>query len=150
MNHQQEDGQQEDGQQEDGRQDGGRRDSVTWAAGVALGRLRREIEAPGRAALRVSPALLAEVDQHAAQVRDTLAGADGGITVTALAGYADGVLDIAAHRGLDVLAAARAGVWHGGPWALLRLLAFCLLADDIRPDDIRPDGLGPENIRPGG
>jgi hypothetical protein len=109
-------------------QDSGRRDSVTWAAGVALDRLHREVGTPGLPVLRRSPALLAVVDQHAAQVRDTLAGADGVITVTALAGYADGVLDIAVSRGVDPFAAARAGAWHGGPWALMRLLAVCLLA----------------------
>jgi hypothetical protein len=119
----------------DHQQDAGRRDSVTWAAGVALDRLHRGIGAPAVAALRRSPALLARVDQHAAQVRDTLAGPDGTVTVTALAGYADGVLDVALRRGVDPFAAARAGVRHDGPWALLRLLAVCLLADNGRCQD---------------
>lgn len=111
------------------RQDADRRDALVWAAGSALDRLHREVGTPGAAAMRGRPALLAQVDQHAAQVRDTLAGADGEITCTALAGYADGVIDIATVRGIDPFAVARAGRWQGAPWALLRLLAVCQLAD---------------------
>lgn len=112
-----------------------RRDSVAWAAGIALARLQQDIGVPGLAAMRALPELLARVDQHAAEVRDTLVDDDGDITVTALAGYADGVLDIAAARGVDPFGAARAGYWAGPPWALLRLLAVCQLAESRRSPD---------------
>ncbi len=105
-----------------------RRDSVAWAASLALAALIREVGAPGLAAMRTRPGLLALVDQHAAEVRDTLGDDDGDITVTALAAYSDGVLDVACARGVDPLAAARAGHWGGPPWALLRLLGVCQLA----------------------
>ena len=114
-------------------QDIDRRDSVQWAAGVALTRLDRAVGAPGRAATATRPALLARVDQHAAEVRDTLGDDDGHIAVVALAGYADGVLDVAYARGVDPLAAARAGRWDRSPWALLRLLAICQLAGNAEP-----------------
>lgn len=105
-----------------------RRDSVAWAASVALAALIRQVGTPGLEAVRTRPGLLARVDQHAAEVRDTLGDDDGDITVTVLAAYADGVLDVACARGVDPLAAARAGHWDRPPWALLRLLGVCQLA----------------------
>jgi hypothetical protein len=112
-----------------------RRDSVAWAAGVALARLDAQVGEPGRAVLRRRPALLAMVDQHAAQVRDTLADDDGSIAVTALAAYADGVFDVASARGVDPVAAAAAGRWDEPPWALVRLLAVCQLSASAQAVD---------------
>lgn len=112
-----------------------RRDSVAWAAGVALARLDAQVGEPGRAVLPHRPALLARVDQHAAQVRDTLADESGAIATTALAAYADGVLDVAAARGVDPFAAARAGRWDEPPWALVRLLAVCQLTETAQAGD---------------
>jgi hypothetical protein len=105
-----------------------RRDSVTWAAAVALARLTDELGRAGEAAMATAPALLARVDQHAADVRDTLCDPAGTIALTALAAYADGVRDVAALRGVDPVAAVAAG-WAGAPWPSIRLLAVHLLAE---------------------
>jgi hypothetical protein len=82
-----------------------RRDSVAWAAAEVLRRLAADLGVPGLAATRTAPHLLARVDQHAADIRDTLADPDGRIPVTTLASYADGVRDVAAARGVDPVAA---------------------------------------------
>jgi hypothetical protein len=112
-----------------------RRDSVTWAARVALAKLDAQVGEPGRAVLRRRPALLAKVDQHAAQIRDTLADDDGTIAMTALAAYADGVVDVASARGVDAIAIALAGRWDDPPWALVRLLAVCQMSGTVQAGD---------------
>lgn len=66
-----------------------------------------------------APGLLAEVDQHAAAVRDILILGNGGLGPVELAGYANGVEDVARERG-----------WRPGghDWVSLRLAGVCLLA----------------------
>jgi hypothetical protein len=112
-----------------------RRDSVAWAAGVALARLDAQLGVLGRAVTPYRPGLLATIDQHAAEVRETLADDDGSIEATALAAYADGVRDVASARGVDPVAAALAGQWDDPPWALLRLLAVCELTGSDHTSD---------------
>ncbi|MET9631147.1 DUF6401 family natural product biosynthesis protein [Lentzea sp. NPDC006480] len=78
------------------------------------------------AALAVTPALLAEVDQHAAAVRDILVfGVEGAGTVAAvvlLTSYARGLLEIEPE-------------WTPASWIGVRLMAVCQLAHlhDTRP-----------------
>ncbi|HEX8631307.1 MAG TPA: DUF6401 family natural product biosynthesis protein [Catenuloplanes sp.] len=105
-----------------------RRDSVAWAAQLALGQWARRVGEPGRVALRTHPALVARVDQHAAEVRDALLDADGQIPVVALAAYADGVNDVATARGHSLADLAASVTWSRAPWPLVRMLAVCLLA----------------------
>ncbi|WP_203454335.1 DUF6401 family natural product biosynthesis protein [Jiangella aurantiaca] len=66
-----------------------------------------------------APGLLAEVDQHAAAVRDILILGDHGLGPVELADYARGVEDVARDRG-----------WRPGghDWVTLRLAGVCLLA----------------------
>jgi hypothetical protein len=80
----------------------------------------------GWAALAVTPALLAEVDQHAAAVRDILLfGVEGAGTVAAvvlLASYARGLLAVEPE-------------WTPTSWLGVRLMAVCQLAHahDVKP-----------------
>lgn len=110
-----------------------RRDSVAWAAGLALDRWLREIGEAGLTAAYACPGLLAEVDQHAADVREALADRRGDVALPALAAYADGVNDTAARHGVDLTALARAALWARAPWPLVRMLGVCLLARARRP-----------------
>ncbi|PZF80489.1 DUF6401 family natural product biosynthesis protein [Jiangella anatolica] len=66
-----------------------------------------------------APGLLAEVDQHAAAVRDILVVTGHGLGPVELADYARGVEDVARERG-----------WRHGDddWVSLRLAGVCLLA----------------------
>lgn len=66
-----------------------------------------------------APGLLAEVDQHAAAVRDILILGNGSLGPVELAGYASGVEDVARERG-----------WRPGghDWVSHRLAGVCLLA----------------------
>jgi hypothetical protein len=99
---------------------------IAAAARLALRQLTRHIGEPGGAAMRVRPALLASVDQHAAEVRDALGAR---LRPEELAAYADGVADTAAGHGWDPSEALSAD-WAAASWPLLRLLAVCTLAGD--------------------
>lgn len=68
---------------------------------------------------RWAPGLLAEIDQHAAAVRDILVLGDHRLGPVALADYARGVEDVARERG-----------WRPGgqDWVSLRLAGVYLLA----------------------
>jgi hypothetical protein len=68
------------------------------------------------------PGMLAAVDQHAAEVRDTLAGVGGGHPAApALLGYARGFVEAAVGRGWS----PRPG--GAADWESLRLAAICQL-----------------------
>lgn len=91
-----------------------------------ISELSDRIGLAGWAALAVTPALLAEVDQHAAAVRDILVfGVEGAGTVAAvvlLASYARGLLEIQPE-------------WTPTSWIGVRLMAVCQLAHahDAKP-----------------
>jgi Family of unknown function (DUF6401) len=82
-------------------------------------RLAGEVGAAGLRRPAALPGLLAAVDQHAAEVRDSLTGADRPEARTLL-GYARGFVEAAIGRG-----------WLPGAahtdWESLRLAAVCLL-----------------------
>ncbi|MCW2642901.1 MAG: hypothetical protein JWP76_5207 [Dactylosporangium sp.] len=88
-----------------------------------------EMGTPGFAATRQLPGLLAEVDQHAAEVRDSLG--DGRLvpSTVALAGYAEGLINAAEQAGWDFPATID---WVHADWRVVRLLSICVLASDGR------------------
>ncbi|HZN19191.1 MAG TPA: DUF6401 family natural product biosynthesis protein [Micromonosporaceae bacterium] len=92
-------------------------------ARAALAMLMETVGGPGLAAARARPGLLAAVDQHAAEVRDSLLGDLRPLTPVTLAGYAAGVRDLAQERGWT----APGTGWHAPDWVLTRLLAVCWL-----------------------
>jgi len=98
------------------------------AAQLALAQLVRRVAPSGFAAMRARPGLTAQVDQHAAAVRDTLT-VDGRISPVGLAAYAAGVYETAAQHGWQLPAGAGRMDWSTPAWPLLRLLAVCTLAD---------------------
>jgi hypothetical protein len=106
-----------------------RRDAGVWGAQLALTQLWRRIAATGMDAMRACPALLADVDQHAAAVRDTLTGISGRINAVGLAAYADGVADTAVRNGWQVTVGPDGQEWNAPSWPLVRLLAVCVLAE---------------------
>ncbi|MEU4568749.1 DUF6401 family natural product biosynthesis protein [Micromonospora sp. NPDC023956] len=105
-------------------------------AGTAVGVARASIAAltvsvgtAGLAAAVRRPDLLAQVDQHAAAVRDSLDGDRRPLTLAALAGYADGVRAAAAEHGW--VPSSGPADWTAPDWVLTRLLAVCALARPI-------------------
>jgi hypothetical protein len=106
-----------------------RRDADGWAAQLALAQLWRRVASTGVEAMRTHPALRAEVDQHAAAVRDALTGISGRITAAGLAAYADGVTDTAADSGWHLPSGPDGIEWSAAPWPLIRLLAVCVVAE---------------------
>src|SRR5439155_1922011 len=97
---------------------------MTAAARATLADLARHVGTAGLAAAARLPGLLAEVDQHAAAVRDRLTDGTRGPGPVALAGYADGLRETAATLGWHVPGEVD---WARAPWLLVRLLAVCQL-----------------------
>jgi hypothetical protein len=91
--------------------------------------LIEEVGTPGMTAMRQLPRLLAEVDQHAAEVRDALGDGHLAPSTVALAGYTEGLIHAAEEAGWEFPASID---WIGGDWRVLRLLAICMLASDGR------------------
>ncbi|WP_433017210.1 DUF6401 family natural product biosynthesis protein [Kribbella sp. CA-294648] len=110
--------------------------SVAW--------LRETIGHSELAAAQRMPAVVAQLDQHAAAVRDILTfGVPSGRGVdqkVLLAGYGRGLVDRAAELGRPV---GRVGHWAHAEWLDLRLAAVCLLADEWRAPGW-DDGLLPQ------
>jgi DNA-binding FrmR family transcriptional regulator len=104
-------------------------DAGLRGAQLALTRLRGRIATSGVDAMRDDPALLADVDQHAAAVRDALIEATGRITTAGLAAYADGVTDAAADNDWFLPADPDGSEWSAPSWPLVRLLAVCVIAE---------------------
>ncbi|MFE3321518.1 DUF6401 family natural product biosynthesis protein [Nocardia sp. NPDC059195] len=98
-----------------------------------LQQLNTEFGAPAAAVAAVVPALSAQLDQHAAAVRDILAlGVEDSARVPLiilLAGYVRGLLDHFAERA-DGFFAGAPDDWHAADWLQLRLAAVCAYAAD--------------------
>ncbi|TCJ99901.1 hypothetical protein DFR71_0886 [Nocardia alba] len=98
-----------------------------------LQQLHAEFGAPAAAVAAVAPALSAQLDQHAAAVRDILdLGVDDAARVPRailLAGYVSGLLDHFAELPDGFLAGAPDS-WHAADWLQLRLAAVCAYAID--------------------
>ncbi|MGC4896314.1 DUF6401 family natural product biosynthesis protein [Micromonospora sp. DT31] len=105
--------------------------STAVAARSTLTTLTAAVGSAGLAAARANPGLLAEVDQHAAGVRDSLNGDRRQLTVAALAGYVEGLRDAATEHGWTP--PEEPVDWSAPDWLLTRLLAVCLLARALDP-----------------
>ncbi|GGJ86041.1 hypothetical protein GCM10010123_14550 [Pilimelia anulata] len=102
---------------------GGR--AATRTARTALTDLMDTIGHRGLAAAEIAPGLGAAIDQHAAAVRDSLAGDTVPLTASALAGYARGLRESAAGHGWRVPEGPVD--WTRADWVCTRLLAVCAL-----------------------
>ncbi|MFG1952851.1 DUF6401 family natural product biosynthesis protein [Micromonospora sp. NPDC048830] len=112
--------------------------SVTDPAGAVLAALAASLGTAGLAAAATRPGLHAEIDQHAAAVRDSLAGDVRPLTRAALAGYAEGVRSAAREHGWQPPVGPTD--WSAPDWLLTRLLAVCALAESL---PTRPPALPP-------
>lgn len=97
--------------------------AVTTAARLALAQWSRRLGAAGMEAMRTRPGLAAAVDQHIAQIRDTL----GHVRPDKLAAYADGVADTVTAKGWSAEEVETG--WQRASWPSLHLLAICVLAE---------------------
>ena len=97
-------------------------------ARAVLADLGHRLGRTGLAAAACLPALLAAVDQHAAEIRDRLTDGVRQPGPIALAGYVDGLCATAATLGWSPPTAHKMD-WTRAPWLVLRLLAVCLLAE---------------------
>jgi len=86
----------------------------------------------GLVAAHADPGLLAEIDQHAAAVREALAHVGRGIDAAGLAAYAKSIVAAAQRMGRPVPEPGHAyltgGDWLAAEWHLLRLVAVCQIA----------------------
>lgn len=106
------------------------RQAVISGARLALEQWQQRVGEAGTAALRSLPGLVAQLDQHVAQVRHAVADRAGRLHPVTLAAYADGVADAAAARGWAADETTSRG-WQRASWPSLRLLAVCVLATEI-------------------
>jgi hypothetical protein len=87
----------------------------------------------GLAAALGDPGLLAQVDQHAAAVRESLHHAGRTVDASGLAAYARSVAAAADRMGRPVPEPGHAYVsgsaWLAAEWHLVRLVAVCLIAE---------------------
>ena len=102
--------------------------TIASSARHALGQWSQRLGKAGMLAMRNVPGLLAAVDQHAAQVRDSLADRRGRLHPISLAAYADGVADAATERGWSINDLFERD-WTAASWPSVRLLAVCVLAE---------------------
>lgn len=97
---------------------------TTRADRRALAKLTATVGEPGLAVVSQRPGLLADVDQHAAGIRETLDGDLRPMTKRILIHYAEGIRDAAARNGWRAPSVID---WSRPDWVLTRLLAVCLL-----------------------
>jgi hypothetical protein len=87
----------------------------------------------GLAAALADASLLAQVDQHAAAVREALGKAGRSVDAAGLAAYARSVSAAATRMGRPVPAPGQAYVsgaaWLAAEWHLMRLVAVCMIAE---------------------
>jgi hypothetical protein len=88
-----------------------------FIARASLTELATVLGRPGQAATGRRPDLVAQVDQHAAAIREALGGPR--IDPVALAGYAAAIRDAARRDGEQL------NDWSTPSWTMLRLLAVC-------------------------
>jgi hypothetical protein len=106
---------------------------TTGSARVFLDDLMARVGVDGLSAALADPGLLAQVDQHAAAVREALTGAGRRADADGLAAYGRSVVAAATRMGRPIPEAGHAYVsgaaWLRAEWHLLRLLAVCLIAE---------------------
>ena len=95
--------------------------------------LMARVGVDGLSAALADPGLLAQVDQHAAAVREALRGAGRAADAAGLAAYGRSVVAAADRMGRPVPEAGAAYVsgraWLAAEWHLVRLVAVCLIAE---------------------
>jgi hypothetical protein len=103
------------------------------AARELLDEMMARVGVDGLVAAHADPALLAQVDQHAAAVRQALAHAGRAADAEGLASYARSIAAAADRMGRPVPQPGRAYVsgsaWLAAEWHLLRLVAVCMIAE---------------------
>ena len=102
-------------------------------ARALLDEMMARVGVDGLAAALGDAGLLAQVDQHAAAVRDALAHAGRAVDVEGLAAYAKSVAAAADRMGRPVPQPGHAylsgSAWLAAEWHLMRLVAVCMIAE---------------------
>ena len=98
-----------------------------------LDEMMARVGVDGLAAAFGDTGLLAQIDQHAAAVREALAHAGRDADAEGLAAYAKSIAAAAQRMGRPVPQPGRAYVsgsaWLAAEWHLLRLVAVCMIAE---------------------
>ena len=106
---------------------------VVDPAYALLDEMMARVGVDGLVAAHTDAGLLAQVDQHAAAVRDALAHAGRAVDAGGLASYAKAIAAAAHRMGRPVPEpghAYRSGTaWLAAEWHLLRLVAVCMIAE---------------------
>ncbi len=107
--------------------------SVVDPARALLDEMMARVGVDGLAAALGDAGLLAEVDQHAAAVRDALHHAGREVDADGLAAYARSIVAAAHRMGRPVPEPGHAYVsgtaWLAAEWHLMRLVAVCMIAE---------------------
>lgn len=107
--------------------------AITCPARTMLDEMMARVGVDGLVAAHADPGLLAQVDQHAAAVRDALAHAGREVGAESLASYAKSIVAAAERMGRPVPQPGHAYVtgtaWLTADWHLMRLVAVCLIAE---------------------
>ena len=102
-------------------------------ARALLDEMMARVGVDGLAAALADAGLLAQVDQHAAAVRDALHHAGREIDADGLAAYAKSIAAAAERMGRPVPQPGHAYVsgpaWLAAEWHLMRLVAVCMIAE---------------------
>jgi hypothetical protein len=102
-------------------------------ATAVLDEMMARVGVDGLAAALGDASVLAQVDQHAAAVRDALKDAGREVDAGGLAAYAKSIAAAAARMGRPVPQPGQAylsgSAWLSAEWHLMRLVAVCLIAE---------------------
>ena len=102
-------------------------------ARALLDEMMARVGVDGLAAALGDAGLLAQIDQHAAAVRDALRDAGRAVDAEGLAAYAKSILAAAVRMGRPVPEPGHAYVsgtaWLAAEWHLMRLVAVCMIAE---------------------
>jgi len=102
-------------------------------ARALLDEMMARVGVDGLVAAHADAGLLAQIDQHAAAVRDALAHAGRAVDAEGLASYAKSIAAAAQRVGRPVPEPGHAYLsgtaWLAAEWHLLRLVAVCLIAE---------------------
>jgi uncharacterized protein DUF6401 len=102
-------------------------------ARALLDEMMARVGVDGLAAALGDTGLLAQVDQHAAAVRDALRTAGRAVDADGLAAYAKSIVAAADRMGRPIPQPGRAYVsgpaWLAAEWHLMRLVAVCMIAE---------------------
>jgi hypothetical protein len=106
---------------------------IACPARVMLDEMMARVGVDGLVAAHADPGLLAQVDQHAAAVRDALAHAGREVGAEGLASYAKSIVAAAERMGRPVPQPGHAPIsgtaWLTAEWHLMRLVAVCMIAE---------------------